>query len=638
MIPALPAKSNGNTLKNQHISLQPFADHEKIDAAFLYSLGTRKTNDGYVIPYHDDQGNPLPHGVLVREAEGKFEASWMGGNDIPIPPYGLERLGDARREKFLCIVHGMKDCWVFWQAGFPALGIPGRDEFEWIKAEHIKSIDRIYVWKYPEAFGYYFEKKIKEHLTNIRYKGEIFTLSCKPFDDPKQLYSDNPEAFPERLKTYLKQAEPRETTPSGTTEDFAKKYMKCHAEAIPEPEDVNWLWKPRIARGAVTLIAGNPGVGKSTIAVDLAARITTGAGFPDKSPCPIGSVLLLTAEDDHKRIVARRLEEAGANRHKIQYVEYPNLSNLDKQIPDVESCLKARSDFVMMVIDPISLYVGDRINPHHQSDVAQLYARIGELAEKYNIAALIIAHLNKSTSQDTALFRVSGSIGNVSYARAVFMVQRDPSDPDKRLRYFSQAKNSYGPDNETFHWWFSGDEDSPRIEWDSTPLILTADEVLAMQSGGKESSSLDNAEAWLREILADGPVPVKQLEAWATRDGISWRTVERAKKSLGVRTKKDGLKQWLWYLDENQPENLKAAKSLTTKTWRSSTNLAVFNESSPEIHDEDCQESLKAAKAANKTNVGRLAVFNERKPSNTKARIPITFAESVEPDDAKEEF
>jgi len=379
--------------------------------------------------------------------------------------------------------------------------------------------------------------------------------------------------------------------------DFAAKYMKCHAEEIPKPENIAWLWQPRITLGSVTVIGGNPGVGKSTIALDLAARITTGAGFPDRMPSPKGRVLLLVGEDHHRKIVSRRLEAAGADRHMVEYVEYRHLHDLDKQMGDLESCLKAKAGFKMIIIDPVSLYIGDKIEFHHQNEVAQFYGRLGDLAERFNVAILVVAHLNKNSGQETAIYRISGSSGHVSVARAVFIVtkKRNPDNPDDWCCYFIQAKNSYGPDDIAFRWWHSGDDESPCIEWDPNPILVSADDLL---SGGKEPSKKENAEAWLRDALAAGPMESNRLQKMALQDGYSWTTLKRAKNSIGALARKDGFQgEWIWYLPkedqtvetwspleesskEDQPPP-KKTKNCIHETWSPLGNLVPFDESGP---------------------------------------------------------
>lgn len=367
----------------------------------------------------------------------------------------------------------------------------------------------------------------------------------------------------------------------------------CLADIQPVP--VSWLWEGRIARGKITLIAGNPGLGKSFLALDLAARVSTGAKFPDGTPgCP-GKALLLSAEDDLADTIRPRLDAAGGDCTNILARRYGDLGNLESQLPQLEADLKDTKP-ALLIVDPITAFLG-RLDAHRNDEIRSLFARLTELAARYNVAVVVVSHLNKSTSQSAALHRVSGSLGFVAAARAAYLVERDPENPDDRL--FLPLKNNLGDDQTGFRFRLDGEPGStPRVEWDADPVTITADELLA-QKTGKEPTAQADAERWLCDVLADGPMESDRIKRMALRDGYSWRTIRRAQKNLGIKPKKSGFENgWTWTLPEDgQLDDIwppsgnhnedgqttpKMAKLNEHETWPPSMNLATFDESNPD--------------------------------------------------------
>ena len=538
----------------------------------------------------DGKKDVVPQTLWSNKKTGALEWRWKA-HPVPRPLYHLERLADHPDCPVL-VVEGEKsaDAAAKLFPGHVAITSSGGSQAagrtDWTPLAGRDAI----IWPDADDSG----AKYAHDVARLAHKAGAASVKILPVMEGKTDGWDAADALaegwtPAQATEYLATAQPwtppaADTASTGAAagEDFAAKYMKCHAEEIPKPENIAWLWQPRITLGSVTVIGGNPGVGKSTIALDLAARITTGAGFPDRMPSPKGRVLLLVGEDHHRKIVSRRLDAAGADRHMVEYVEYRHLHDLDKQMGDLESCLKAKAGFKMVIIDPVSLYIGDKIEFHHQNEVAQFYGRLGDLAERFNVAILVVAHLNKNSGQETAIYRISGSSGHVSVARAVFIVtkKRNPDNPDDWRCYFIQAKNSYGPDDIAFRWWHSGDDEFPCIEWDPNPILVSADDLL---SGGKEPTAQDDAERWLSDILADGPVESNRIKRMALRDGYSWGTIRRAQKNLGIKPYKKGYQgEWTWEISKDaQTDDACAPLDDFFKDAHDSPKVLKFNEHSP---------------------------------------------------------
>jgi len=451
-------------------------------------------------------------------------------------------------------------------------------------------------------------KKYAEDVARLAHKAGAASVKILPVLDGKLEGWDAANAVaegwtPEQAAEYLATAQawqpPADVAPTGAGDAPADKPTKPICLADVQPVPVSWLWEGRIARGKITLIAGNPGLGKSFLALDLAARVSTGAAFPDGTPgCP-GKALLLSAEDDLSDTIRPRLDAAGADCGNILARRYGDLGNLDAQLPQLETDLKNERP-VLLVIDPITAFLG-RLDAHRNDEIRSLFARLTELAARYGVAVVVISHLNKSTAQGTALHRVTGSLGFTAAARAAYLVERDPENPDDRL--FLPLKNNLGDDQTGFRFRLDGEPgNTPRVEWDADPVTITADELLA-QKTGKEPTAQADAERWLCDVLADGPVESNRIKRMALRDGYSWRTIRRAQKNLGIKPKKSGFENgWTWTLHEDgQLDDIwppsgshnedgqttpKMAKLNEHETWPPSANLATFDESNPD----DCED------------------------------------------------
>jgi putative DNA primase/helicase len=214
----------------------------------------------------------------------------------------------------------------------------------------------------------------------------------------------------------------------------------------------------RIARGKPSVIAGHPGLGKSQIAASLAAIATTGGLWPvDRSTSPIGSVVVLSAEDDAADTIRPRLEAAGADVTKVHILhavidntpngeEVQRAFNLRADIRRLEQVIADIGDVVLVVIDPVSAYVGTA-DSHNNAEIRGLLAPLSEMAARQNVAVVMVSHLNKGGAGSEALLRVTGSLAFVAAARAAFIVAKTPKMTAARcscLRRTTSQRTSAG--------------------------------------------------------------------------------------------------------------------------------------------------------------------------------------------------
>jgi len=344
-------------------------------------------------------------------------------------------------------------------------------------------------------------------------------------------------------------------------------------------EPIRWLWPGRIAVGKLTLIAGDPGLGKSFLTLDIAARVSSGTPWPDSQDTanPAGGVVLLSAEDDLADTIRPRLDAAGADVFRIVFVSAVRAPNpdtggtrpvpftLSADLPALEEAIEHIGGCRLVVIDPISAYLGGgpRFDSHRNSDVRTVLAPLADLAARRGVAIVAVTHLRKG--EGPAMYRAMGSLAFVAAARAVWAVARDKDDPTGRRRLFLPVKNNLAGD-QTGLAFALGQAASgvPCVGWEPEPISISADDALSADRPADDDggSALDEAVEWLREALADGPVQAKDVKRQARWDAIAPRTLDRAKAQLKVIAAPDGYRgPWVWRLPNTPTERHSAPES-----------------------------------------------------------------------------
>ena len=320
------------------------------------------------------------------------------------------------------------------------------------------------------------------------------------------------------------------------------------------PEETRWLWPGRIPAGMLSIVGGDPGLGKSTLTCAMAAIVSTGGTWPDGGSCEAGGVLWLSAEDDPSRVLVPRLVAHGADLSQIVLldgvrrvtggaVDHPSLAD---DLPQLAAAIERVPKCRLIIIDPISAYLG-RVRGNDNGEVRGLLTPIKALAEQSGAGVVLVQHLNKSMSTN-ATHRMTGSIAFVGAARTGYLVVRDPDDEQRRL--FLCAKSNIGPEPSGLGFTIAGDP--PRIVFDNKPVHMGAAEALAAAGGvdAEDRSALAEAVDWLQERLSAGGVPAKTVIDDAKSAGIKKRTLDRAKTVLKVKPKRvPGA--WVWSLPDD---------------------------------------------------------------------------------------
>jgi putative DNA primase/helicase len=334
---------------------------------------------------------------------------------------------------------------------------------------------------------------------------------------------------------------------------------------------VRWLWEARLPFGKVSVIDGDPGLGKSTIVLDLIARVTTGTPFPDSTQSlePL-SVVILSAEDDASDTIRPRLEVAGANLERVTHLQTIALKGGKVRGPELPADIELigrliqEEEAAWVVIDPLMAFLSGSVDSSRDQDVRRVLYELKELAETTGAALTFLRHLNKSGGA-SPLYRGGGSIGIIGAARAGLLVAPDPEDEDRRIVAVSKNNLAAHPPALAYRLVPHGVLDVAQVKWEG-PTEHKASQLLAEPQSDDDKGALADAKEFLRDALSRGAVASKRVQRDAKDAGVSERTLRRAKKDLGVVARKIGApeddhQQWVWELPEGGQETPKVAKA-----------------------------------------------------------------------------
>lgn len=294
--------------------------------------------------------------------------------------------------------------------------------------------------------------------------------------------------------------------------------------ASVKAEHVKWLWYPYIPSGKLTMIEGDPGVGKSWLVLGLTTAVATGSGLPNAELTEPRNVMLLSAEDGLADTIRPRLDSMGANVSNIFALTGAVVFD-DAGLLQVEAAIRQCAP-ALVIIDPMVAYLGMGVDMHKANETRVVMAALARIAERYGCAIVCVRHLSKAMGGKT-IYRGIGSIDFTAACRSVLLVGADPDD--KRKRAVVQIKNNlaafgepmgYEIRNDCFYW--------------TGASGLTAERILSNSSEEEEKTALSEAIEFLRESLAEGDRDAKQLMTDARALGISGRTLKRAKQKLGI--------------------------------------------------------------------------------------------------------
>ena len=315
-----------------------------------------------------------------------------------------------------------------------------------------------------------------------------------------------------------------------------------------EIEKIDWLLYPFIPFGKVTIVQGDPGEGKTTMVLQIIAKLTKGeavlpsdsdeSALEEKTMAlePV-NVIYQTAEDGLGDTIKPRLLSAGADCSRVMVIDDNDqaLTMMDARLEEAIIKTNAR----LVVLDPIQGFLGTAVDMHRANEIRPLMKRVAVLAEKYHCAIILIGHMNKNSNGKSS-YRGLGSIDFQAAARSVLIVGRIKDEPE--IRVVCHVKSSLAPEGKSIA--FRLDKDTG-FEWIGE-YDISADDLL---SGDNRGQKIHAAKEFLKEILASGSVAQTKVAEEAESRRIKKKTLWNAKKELEIDSVKIG-NQWFWMLPE----------------------------------------------------------------------------------------
>lgn len=355
-----------------------------------------------------------------------------------------------------------------------------------------------------------------------------------------------------------------------------------YISSIPA-ERMRWVWQGRLAEGMITDFVGDPGLGKSTLLIDLVARVTTGRRMPDDPQVrePAYAVIL-AGEDDPGQTIRPRLDNAGADVNKVLYLDasttdtgpsfplsFPNdLDELDRVLYSLNAKL--------LVMDPLSIFLGESVDSNNDTSVRVVLSKLKAIAEKHNMAVAMARHRVKSRDTDP-LRTGQGSMGILGAARFGFLVGRDPMDEEReRVIVVPTKQNAAVPAPGLVYRMESVEgSDAARVKWLATTSI-EASTLISAQKERADLNKLNDAREWVRDVMQGAEKPIKNVMDKCVKDGfekteirlaIDLEGVRRKKGSMAGETFNDNNNEWVYYYPSTEhggtPEEGKEATERT---------------------------------------------------------------------------
>lgn len=308
-----------------------------------------------------------------------------------------------------------------------------------------------------------------------------------------------------------------------------------------EATEVDWLWYPYIPYGKITIIQGDPGEGKTTLVLNLAAMLSKGLQLPESQRASEAiNIIYQTAEDGLSDTVKPRLVAANADYRRITVIDE---SKLDLSLTDerLEQAI-IRTQARLVILDPLQAYIGANVDMHRANEIRPIMKHISDVAQRYNAAIVLVGHLNKAMGMKSS-YRGLGSIDIPASARSVLLVGRIKDNPT--IRVMAQVKSSLAPEGEPIAFELNKETGFRFIgKYD-----ISVDDLL---NGTSSVSKVEQAEKLLKDELTEGAsILQKQLLFKAKIRNISERTLNEAKKNLRVKSVKRNDK-WYWQLPKEE--------------------------------------------------------------------------------------
>lgn len=301
------------------------------------------------------------------------------------------------------------------------------------------------------------------------------------------------------------------------------------------PRDVAFLWKPYLISGAVNLLEGDPGVGKTYLLCAIAAAISSGSSLPGQPSGQPANVLFMSAEDDPETTLVKRLARMGADLSRISFprqyfrLEEEALSWIEAHV--VERAAK------LLILDPLLAYMQGGIDMNKANETRPFMSRLRELAQATGCTMIGLRHLTKADN-DKAIFRGLGSVDIAAAVRSIVQVGYHPEVPDQRV--MAHAKHNLSERGPSLLYSLTGGgKEVPVVTWHGQTNLTAGELGRPAAPPGRPNNAITDARMFVRQFLAEGPRKRRDVEAAALDREISDTTLRRAIKELAVKEGKD---------------------------------------------------------------------------------------------------
>jgi putative DNA primase/helicase len=322
-----------------------------------------------------------------------------------------------------------------------------------------------------------------------------------------------------------------------------------------KPQPVRWLWRDWLARGKLHVMAGAPGQGKTTLALQMAATITVGGRWPDGSRSEAGSVLIWSGEDDPADTLTPRLIAMGANLDKVHFVSGTRVRGEElpfdpaNDMPQLAAAAERIGDVLLLIVDPVVSAVA--ADSHKNTEVRRALQPLVDLGNALDLATLGISHFGKGGAGRDPTERVIGSIAFAAVARLVMVVAQATAEDGEKCRMLARSKSNIGPDDGGFEFGVVQVEldDHPgvqasRVKWgcavEGTARELLADAEASQDGDSNRGAATSDAVEALRLILSTDSVPSKSATAQMKSEGHSEKAIRTARERLNVVVSRSG--------------------------------------------------------------------------------------------------
>ncbi len=370
-----------------------------------------------------------------------------------------------------------------------------------------------------------------------------------------------------------------------------KPVLVCLADV--EPRAVDWLWEPFLPTAMLSMLSGDPGAGKSFIALALAADLSRGKLCDGRNVEP-ASTLYLSVENPLAQTIRPRFDALGGNA-AFFHVLTGSLNPADGEewhggvtLADIHTMEAAISQTGarLVIVDPIQSYLGANVDLHRSNETRPVMDGLSKLAESHDCAILLLRHLSKQ-SGGKAIFRGLGSIDLTGAVRSEMLAGSLPDDPDARA--LVHIKSNVGRLGRALGYSIDGEG---RFAWTGESQI-TASDLLAAPAGPGDHKLADACQ-WLTEQLRPGSRKQEELRETAKQAGITYPTLRRAKKALRVQSGKDGMRApWMWSLPENTHDSPEDAQKQSVSTFANGHGSTVRETSENAKFKGFCPKTLK---------------------------------------------